>query len=56
MLAEKRVPHIYNVIAGGRHDFNVWRYDLYPFAQLRFREPAQEKKTPAQQNTTPDPE
>lgn len=46
MLAEKNVPHIYNVIPGGRHDFKVWRNDLYHFAQLVFREPEQEKKRP----------
>lgn len=39
MLDEKKVPHIYNVIPGGGHDFKVWRADLYHFAQLLFREP-----------------
>lgn len=43
MLDEKRVPHIYRVIAGGRHDFRVWKSDLYHFAQLVFREAAQAK-------------
>ena len=38
MLVEKQVPHLYNVIAGGKHDFKVWRSDLYHFAQLLFRE------------------
>jgi enterochelin esterase-like enzyme len=46
MLEEKNVPHIYNVIPGGGHDFKVWKNDLYHFAQLLFREPAQEKKAP----------
>lgn len=46
MLEEKNVPHIYNVIPGGGHDFKVWKNDLYHFAQLLFREPAEEKKTP----------
>lgn len=38
MLDEKKVPHLYNVIPGGRHDFKVWKSDLYHFAQLIFRE------------------
>jgi enterochelin esterase-like enzyme len=38
MLEEKKVPHEYRVIAGGAHDFKVWRSDLYHFAQLLFRE------------------
>lgn len=39
MLDEKKVPHLYNVIAGGGHDFKVWKSDLLHFAQLLFREP-----------------
>jgi enterochelin esterase-like enzyme len=46
MLDEKKVPHVYNVIPGGQHDFKVWKSDLYHFAQLVFREPAQEKPLP----------
>ena len=46
MLEEKNVPHVYNVIPGGQHDFKVWKNDLYHFAQLVFREREQEKKTP----------
>ena len=42
MLVEKNVPHLYNVIPGGNHDFKVWKSDLYRFAQLLFREPNQE--------------
>jgi len=38
MLDKKNVPHLYNVISGGGHDFKVWRSDLYHFAQLLFRE------------------
>lgn len=38
MLDEKKVPHRYNVIPGGGHDFKVWKADLYHFAQLVFRE------------------
>ncbi len=45
MLQEKKVPHIYNVIADGRHDFKVWKNDLYHFARLIFREQEKEKKT-----------
>jgi enterochelin esterase-like enzyme len=48
MLEEKNVPHIYNVIPDGRHDFKVWKNDLYHFTQLLFREPGQHKKTPNQ--------
>jgi enterochelin esterase-like enzyme len=44
MLEEKNVPHIYNVIPDGRHDFKVWKSDLYHFSQLLFREREQEKK------------
>jgi enterochelin esterase-like enzyme len=47
MLVEKKVPHIYNVIPGGAHDFKVWKADLFTFAQLIFREPGgQEKPAP----------
>jgi len=38
MLDEKKVPHRYNVISDGGHDFKVWKTDLYHFAQLLFRE------------------
>src|SRR3954447_20852697 len=44
MLDENKVPHVYQVIPGGRHDFRVWKSDLYRFAQLIFREPGQEPK------------
>jgi enterochelin esterase-like enzyme len=46
MLEENKVPHVYRVIEGGRHDFRVWKDDLYNFAQLLFREPKPEKKAP----------
>ncbi|MEZ6055933.1 MAG: alpha/beta hydrolase-fold protein [Planctomycetaceae bacterium] len=36
MLDEKQVPHRYNVIPNGRHDFKVWKSDLYHFSQLVF--------------------
>jgi enterochelin esterase-like enzyme len=45
MLDEKKVPHLYNVVTGGQHDFKVWKSDLYHFAQLLFREPGMEKKS-----------
>jgi enterochelin esterase-like enzyme len=48
MLEEKNVPHIYNVIPGGGHDFKVWKSDLHHFAQLLFRENTKEPKTPEQ--------
>ena len=38
MLEENKVPHVYNVIPGGGHDFKVWKRDLYHFAQLLFQE------------------
>jgi enterochelin esterase-like enzyme len=46
MLDENKVPHVYQVYPGGRHDFQVWKRDLYHFASLLFREPGQEKKAP----------
>jgi enterochelin esterase-like enzyme len=46
MLDEKKVPHLYNVIAGGGHDFRVWKRDLYTFAPLLFREKDTEKLDP----------
>jgi enterochelin esterase-like enzyme len=44
MLDEKKVPHLYHVISGGRHDFKVWKSDLYRFAQLIFREAGEVKQ------------
>jgi enterochelin esterase-like enzyme len=46
MLDEKKVPHFYRVVPGGQHNFKEWKSDLYHFAQLVFREPGDEKKTP----------
>lgn len=37
-LEEKKLPHEYRVIVGGKHDFKVWKSDLYHFSQLLFRE------------------
>src|SRR5579871_5548568 len=53
MLDEKKVPHLYNVIPGGAHDFKVWKADLYTFAQLIFREPGQEKPAPEKKSDDP---
>lgn len=36
-LQEHKVPHIFYVEPGG-HDFNVWKNDLYLFAQLLFQQ------------------
>ncbi|HYV39211.1 MAG TPA: alpha/beta hydrolase-fold protein, partial [Gemmataceae bacterium] len=47
MLEEKKIPHVWNVIPGGAHDFKVWKNDLYQFAQLIFVEAKQDKKTTA---------
>jgi enterochelin esterase-like enzyme len=47
MLDEKKVPHVYNVIPGGAHDFKVWKADLYTFAQLIFRDADKKGDTPA---------
>ena len=44
MLDKKKVPHIYRVIPDGRHDFRVWKSDLYHFAQRLFREAGQKKE------------
>lgn len=38
MLDEKKVPHRYNVVRGAGHDFQMWKADLYHFAQLLFHE------------------
>jgi enterochelin esterase-like enzyme len=48
MLVEKKVPHIFNVVPGGQHDFKVWKNDLYHFAQLIFHEQDQGQKPSAQ--------
>jgi enterochelin esterase-like enzyme len=36
-LAEKQIPHIYRIVPGGGHDFNVWKDGLHGFAQLIFK-------------------
>ena len=37
-LDDQEIPHLYHVIPGGKHDFVVWKSDLYNFAQLLFRD------------------
>jgi enterochelin esterase-like enzyme len=46
-LEAEKVPHEYDVIPGGGHDFKVWKHGLYHFAQLIFRDAPQEKAEPA---------
>ncbi|PTN05031.1 enterochelin esterase-like enzyme [Mangrovibacterium marinum] len=36
-LEANEVPHIYQVIPGGYHDFNVWKDNLWQFSQLLFK-------------------
>jgi enterochelin esterase-like enzyme len=37
-LEKMKVEHVWNVVAGGAHNFPVWRNDLYQFSQMLFRE------------------
>ena len=53
MLDETKVPHVYRVIPGGKHDFKVWKSDLYWFAQLAFRDAGDEKKEPDKNGVAP---
>lgn len=46
VLDANNVPHVYKVIAGGRHDFKVWKNDLHHFARQLFREPEPKKQAP----------
>ncbi len=36
-LIANQIPHIYQVIPGGFHDFKVWKQNLYMFSQLLFK-------------------
>lgn len=36
-LTANQVPHVYQVIPGGYHDFKVWKQNLYMFSQLIFK-------------------
>lgn len=37
-LEEHNVPHIYNLVEGAGHDWTVWKYGLYHFSQLIFKQ------------------
>jgi enterochelin esterase-like enzyme len=45
-LEQHNVPHIYNLVEGAGHDWTVWKYGLYHFSQLIFKQTtsAAEKK------------
>lgn len=51
-LVSNQIPHIYQVIPGGYHDFKVWKQNLYMFAQLLFK-PVDDKLL-AQYSNIPD--
>lgn len=36
-MTANQVPHIYQIIPGGFHDFKVWKQNLYMFSQLLFK-------------------
>ncbi len=36
-LLASQVPHVYQVIPEGQHDFKVWKNNLYQFSQLLFK-------------------
>ena len=36
-LIDNQVPHIYHIVPGGGHDFNVWKEGLYMFSHLIFK-------------------
>ncbi|MEG8988592.1 alpha/beta hydrolase-fold protein [Ignavibacteria bacterium 4148-Me] len=37
-LTQHNVPHIYNLVQGAGHDWTVWKYGLYHFSQLIFKQ------------------
>jgi len=37
-LEQNNVPHIYNLVEGAGHDWTVWKYGLYHFSQLIFKQ------------------
>jgi len=49
-LEQHNVPHIYNLVEGAGHDWTVWKYGLYHFSQLIFKQTstAVEKKVTAE--------
>lgn len=36
-LTENQVPHLYHIIPGGKHDFEVWKNGLYQFSRRIFK-------------------
>ncbi len=56
MLDEKKVPHIYRVIPEGKHDFAVWKSDLYHFSQLIFQEGEKKPSTTTKPAEKKEPE
>jgi hypothetical protein len=48
-LEQYNVPHIYNLVEGAGHDWTVWKYGLYHFSQLIFKQTsaaAEKKESP----------
>jgi enterochelin esterase-like enzyme len=43
-LEQHHVPHIYNLVEGAGHDWNVWKYGLYHFSQLIFEQTSTDVK------------
>jgi hypothetical protein len=39
-LEQHNVPHIYNLVDGAAHEWKVWKYGLYHFSQLIFKQTA----------------
>jgi enterochelin esterase-like enzyme len=39
-LEQHNFPHIYNLVEGAGHDWTVWKYGLYHFSQLIFKQTA----------------
>jgi enterochelin esterase-like enzyme len=43
-LEQNNVPHIYNLVEGADHEWKVWKYGLYHFSQLIFKQTATDVK------------
>jgi enterochelin esterase-like enzyme len=43
-LAENNMPHIYNLVQGAGHDWTVWKYGLYHFSRLIFKQTSTDVK------------
>lgn len=39
-LEQHNMPHIYNLVDGAAHEWKVWKYGLYHFSQLIFKQTA----------------